>query len=412
MIDRALWAAIPSWTSKVNSQINVPATVNITILGTFNLSNRLLNLTINSTALQNLTGVFRINIVIVEDSLVYNQVNNNVCVTGGANWVHHWVVRAMINGASGEALTSGSWNNGEAITKNISYTIPANFNPDKCSIVAFVYKQNSPMYLAQVQQAEKISINNLTESTISVLSPNGGENILAGSNYDISWLAENTDSVKIEYTSDSGVSWYQITDGCLNTGSFTWEVPNTSSTNCRIKISSADNQLIFDESNSSFIIYRMQFNVYSGWNLVSVPILADNMSKSFLFPTAISPVYAYDSGYYTVDTLLNGEGYWVKFSSNETISLHGNFITENSINVSSGWNMIGPFDKIIYVDSITTQPPNILASPFYGFGGGYYIANTLEPGKGYWIKTNANGTLHFDAILGDVKVRKEEKIKN
>jgi len=393
-----------TWTSKVNSQINVPAAVNISILGTFNLSNRQLNLTINSTALQNLTGIFRLNIVIVEDSLIYNQVNNNVCVTGGPNWVHYWVVRVMVNGASGEALTSGSWNNGNSITKNISYNIPSNYNPDKCSIVAFVYKQNSPMYLAQVQQAEKISINNLTESSISVLLPNGGENILAGSNYDITWLAENADSVKIEYTTDAGVSWYQITNGCLNTGSFNWEVPNSTSSNCRVRILSLNNQLIFDESDNSFTIYPVQFNVYSGWNLVSIPIISDNMSKLFLFPTAISPVYAYNNGYYTVDTLVNGEGYWVKFSSNETISLHGNFITENTINVSSGWNMIGPFDNTIDVNSITTQPPNLLESPFYGFGSGYYIANDLESGKGYWIKTNASGILYIDTNHGNDKI--------
>ncbi len=49
----------------------------------------------------------------------------------------------------------------------------------------------------------------------------------------------------------------------------------------------------------------MQFNVYSGWNLVSVPILSEDMSKSFLFPTAVSPVYGYNNGYYTVDTLFN-----------------------------------------------------------------------------------------------------------
>ena len=158
------------------------------------------------------------------------------------------------------------------------------------------------------------------------------------------------------------------------------------------------------EKWNSFSIYPIQFNVYGGWNLVSIPILVANMSKLFLFPTAISPVYAYDNGYYTVDTLLNGEGYWVKFNSNETISLPGNFVTENLINVSSGWNMIGPFGNTIDVNSIITQPPDLLESPFYGFGSGYYIANTLEPGKGYWIKTNASGILYLDTNLGNDKL--------
>ena len=385
-----------TWTSKVNSRINVPATVNITILGNFNASNRLLNLTVNSTALQNLTGDFRINVVFVEDSLIYNQVNNNVCVTGGPNWIHYWVVRAMINGASGEVLKTGSWNNGETITKTISYSVPSNYNANKCSIVAFVYKQSSPMYLAQVQQAEKICVNNLTETFIQVMSPNGGENLLAGSNYDIIWLAENTDSVKIEYTTNQGSTWNPVINSIFNSGSFTWQVPNTASADCRIRITSIDNPLSFDESNNLFTIYLMQFNVYTGWNLVSVPILSENMSKSALFPNASSSAYGYNNGYNIVDTLRNSVGYWIKFNSNETISLHGNFVTQNTINVVNGWNMIGPFDEIIDINSITTQPPNLIISPFYGFGSGYYVAATLEPGKGYWIKTNASGTLHLN----------------
>jgi hypothetical protein len=390
-----------TWTSKVNSRINVPATVSITILGTFNPSNRLLNLSIKSTALQNLTGDFRLNLVLVEDSLIYNQSNNGVCVPGGTNWVHDWVVRSMINGALGESLIAGSWNANEIITKNISYSVPSNYNKDKCSIVAFVYKQSSPMYAAQVQQAEKISINNLTESFIAVISPNGGENLLAGSNFDITWLAENTDSVGIKYTTDAGVTWLSIIDSYPNSGTYSWEVPNTTSVNCRIRISSLANPLIFDESNNWFSIYLMQFDVFTGWNLISVPILSEDMSKTFLFPTAVSPAYGYDNGYNIVDTLRNEVGYWVKFNSNETISLHGNYVTQNTINVVSGWNLIGPFDETIDISSITTQPPDIIISPFFGFGGGYYIANTLEPGFGYWIKTNSSGSIQLNTDLSE-----------
>ena len=388
-----------TWTSKVNSRINVPATVDITILGTFNPSNRLLNLSIKSTALQNLSGEFKLNLVLAEDSLIYNQSNNGVCVPGGTNWVHDWVVRAMINGALGEALIAGSWNTNETITKTVSYTVPANFNKDKCSIVAFVYKQNAPLYAAQVQQAEKISINDLTESFITVTSPNGGENILAGSNFDITWLAENTDSVGIQFTTDSGMTWLSIMGTYPNSGTYSWVVPNNVSDICRIRISSAANPLIFDESNNSFSIFLMQFDVFAGWNLISVPILSEDMSKSSLFPTAVSPAYGYNGGYNIVDTLRNEVGYWVKFNSNEIISLQGNYVTQNTINVVSGWNLIGPFDEIIEIASITTQPPGIIISPFYGFGGGYYIANTLEPGFGYWIKTNSSGSVQLNTAL-------------
>ena len=145
-----------TWTSKVNSQVTAPATVSIEIQKTFNQVTGQLDATIEMTALENLTGQYKYNIVLTEDSLIYNQANNGACGSGGTNWVHYWVVRAMMNGAAGENLNSGSsWNIGEVISKTISYSIPATYNKDKCKIVAFVYKQNTPMYLAQVQQAEK-----------------------------------------------------------------------------------------------------------------------------------------------------------------------------------------------------------------------------------------------------------------
>ncbi|HSD62241.1 MAG TPA: Omp28-related outer membrane protein [Ignavibacteriaceae bacterium] len=143
-----------TWTGKVNNRINVPATVTIDIERGFDQSTGELNATVNMTPLQDLAGQFKYNIVLTEDSLIYNQVNNGQCVSGGPNWVHYWVVRAMINGASGENVNDGgTWSTGDMISKSVTYTIPATYNPDKCNLIVFVYKQNSPLYMAEVQQA-------------------------------------------------------------------------------------------------------------------------------------------------------------------------------------------------------------------------------------------------------------------
>ncbi len=145
-----------TWTSKVNSRLSVPATVSIDLERTFDQTTGDLEATINVTPLQDLTGQYIYNIVLTEDSLIYNQVNNGNCVGGGNNWVHYWVVRAMINGASGENLNTGStWNTGDMISKNVSYTIPSTYNFDKCNLIVFVYKQNSPLYMAEVQQTQQ-----------------------------------------------------------------------------------------------------------------------------------------------------------------------------------------------------------------------------------------------------------------
>lgn len=145
-----------TWTAKVNARISIPATVSIEISKSFDETTGQLDATVYMTPLQDLTGQYLFNIVLTEDSLIYNQVNNNVCTSGGANWVHKWVVRSMINGALGQNVNTGStWTTGDMISKTVAYTVSSNFNYNHCKLTVFVYKQNSPLYLAQIQQGEQ-----------------------------------------------------------------------------------------------------------------------------------------------------------------------------------------------------------------------------------------------------------------
>lgn len=137
------------------------------------------------------------------------------------------------------------------------------------------------------------------------------------------------------------------------------------------------------------------FNISAGWNLLSVPFLSSNMSSSNIFANSASYVFGYNNGYYAVDTLKNGEGYWVKYNNSQVRQICG-AIVSIPIQVSTGWNMIGPFDEEILIGNIVSTPPGIIVSPFYEYSGGYLIANTLKPGKGYWVKTNNIGVLQLN----------------
>ncbi|HEY6626311.1 MAG TPA: Omp28-related outer membrane protein [Ignavibacteriaceae bacterium] len=144
-----------AWSSTMNQRYNVPATVSITMDKTFNKITRELSADISVTALENLTGEYKLSFLLLEDGLIYSQTGNSSC-TGGSNYVHNHVVRAMINGSNGEELNGvNQWNQGETITKNIQYTVPSAIIPDSCELVAFVYKVISPLYNGTIQQGEK-----------------------------------------------------------------------------------------------------------------------------------------------------------------------------------------------------------------------------------------------------------------
>ncbi len=138
-----------------------------------------------------------------------------------------------------------------------------------------------------------------------------------------------------------------------------------------------------------------QFDVTAHWNMISVPLNADDMSVSTLFPNASSPAYKFDNGYVQEDVLSNGAGYWLKFPQPELVSVFGENPTSD-ITINEGWNLIGPFNSDIPVENITTEPAGLIASQWFGFDDFYVLANTLNKGKAYWVKASGDGTLNLN----------------
>jgi hypothetical protein len=76
---------------------------------------------------------------------------------------------------------------------------------------------------------------------LTVTSPNGGERLVVGSDYEITWSTVGTvDDVKIEYSTDNGTSWTEIIASTVNSGSHVWPVPDAVSDNCLVRVSETD----------------------------------------------------------------------------------------------------------------------------------------------------------------------------
>jgi|GEM_PF-290307 len=140
-------------------------------------------------------------------------------------------------------------------------------------------------------------------------------------------------------------------------------------------------------------------NVSSGWNLVSLPVIVSDPRKSAIFPTAVSAAFAYNGIYTARDTLENGTGYWLKFPSSESINLTGYVSSTDTVNVQPGWNMIGSVSSEIPVSHITSVPGGITTSSIFEYKGTYLAADTIKPGRGYWIKAQQAGKLILSSYL-------------
>lgn len=155
------------WLNNVANRKNVPSTVSISSTRNYNSTSRELTLTVNAMALSSLTGTMNLSVILLEDSLIHSQVGNTSC-PGGANYIHDNVVRAMLNGATGELLTNTNWERGQVISKTYKFQIPSNIADRYASVVAMVYKQGATLNTSEIQQAEKWKLLDTTATSIKI----------------------------------------------------------------------------------------------------------------------------------------------------------------------------------------------------------------------------------------------------
>jgi hypothetical protein len=132
----------------------------------------------------------------------------------------------------------------------------------------------------------------------------------------------------------------------------------------------------------------------AGWNMVSVPVHSFCMDLTCLFPGATSQAYGYNGGYTPTTVLEEGRGYWLKYGNSTSVPICGHS-PSGDIAVGAGWQIIGCPVASIATSGISSTPPGIVQSAFYGYQNGYTTATVLQSGKGYWAKTSQSGTLHF-----------------
>lgn len=91
--------------------------------------------------------------------------------------------------------------------------------------------------------------------SITVVSPNGGETLRAGTAVPVTFTATGVQNVLMEYSVDAGATWktlqYEVE---AVKGTVDWKVPYTASKTCLVRVSSSRNTSIADTSNAMFTI--------------------------------------------------------------------------------------------------------------------------------------------------------------
>ncbi len=165
--------------------------------------------------------------------------------------------------------------------------------------------------------------------------------------------------------------------------------------------------IIFFDANRWCVVPRANddfrsakyYSTNTRWNMVSVPQRLPSYVKSVVYPNppAVSPAYTYDGGYVVKDTLKNGVGYWLKFNGAQNLRYNGLSLTNDTIPVKPGWNMVGGITNPVDVGTITQNPTNNIKSSFYQYNNGYSAVTTIDGGRGYWVKVQSAGYIVLTA---------------
>jgi len=138
-------------------------------------------------------------------------------------------------------------------------------------------------------------------------------------------------------------------------------------------------------------------NLTKGWNLVSTPVYSDYADGtprlSFPLTSCVAQTTATYLNYtYNATPISQGlktsRGYWLKARENCSVELQGalEIASESfSLNLAKGWNLVGAPGKTILASALAANCS--FFGPFAFNGTSYYQAYALEPGKGYWLKT-------------------------
>ncbi len=148
-----------SWNSEIAQQLNIPAKFQLKIKNNFNTTTKLLTTDITVKALSNLSGQYKLVVILTEDSIVAEQLDYSK--PSGSQFIPNYefnhVFRGSLNSSWGETIFNTTINANDSIIKTYSnYAINNSYKSKKCHVVAYVYDANSSSSTYyEVMQAEE-----------------------------------------------------------------------------------------------------------------------------------------------------------------------------------------------------------------------------------------------------------------
>ena len=144
-----------NWGTVLGQLINAKPDAKIKITNSYNATTRQVNTTVNTTALNNLSGNYKLCVYVTEDSIVSWQKDYQLSPQDIEFYTHRHILRGSMNTTWGTAVGSGSLVAGDAFSDTFSMTLDAGWNDTHCYVVAYLYN-TATKEVVQVEEKEII----------------------------------------------------------------------------------------------------------------------------------------------------------------------------------------------------------------------------------------------------------------
>jgi len=258
-------------------------------------------------------------------------------------------------------------------------------------------------------------------NSLSISSPNGGENYITGNSNNISWSSNNVQNIKIEYTTNNSGTWSTIESSYpASSGSYAWTVPNSLSTQCKVRVSEVGGSLT-DISDYPFSIVNASASITG---IIKNSTTNNPVSGAKIFLTSQFNSTFFDStnvsGYYSISNIPSGN-YNIKILNQGYRTLNDNTVLLNGINnknyslIPDNVNMLTLVENKlkIYADNILELPSskfkltgNVNINGILYFSGEVGVdmnpnlSNKVVSGSGTMSAKNIKG-LNYDLCSGN-----------
>ena len=324
---------------------------------------------------------------------------------GGASWLlhsqlptTHSVRSILIHPADHKTFFAASFGDGVFVSADSGgHWLPMNNGLTNPTIYALESDQSNPLNIFAGSQGQ--GVYHATYGFVNhppSLAQIGNKSVLAGNQLQFIVSASDPDLTIPSLSATTLPSGASFVDSLNGRGLFRWTSTMGQIGSYLVTFHASDGSLsdsqqvmiqVLDPGASTVVSLTVQ----NGWNLLSLPVRASDSRKTALFPQAISPAFAYAGSYIIKDTLQLGVGYWLKFASAQSVDLGGGTVDRETLNVATGWNMIGSVSHAFPAGSVTPIPPVALMSREFGYSSGYIIADSIKPGRAYWLKVDQSG---------------------